>query len=185
MFQRPLYPPTTPRPNLLDRVSFQEPCFDKSSSIDKATIVTACEKNVDVSVTEMASRDQETKPDDAKEAKEYETPTTKTLDEKPEDSQLSKGTGTEDEKSCKRSEEDDTTKDADKEKLANHGEDQHKGADKEETAKDGDDQSIADSHAVFSDSEAKGVKGAGNKNKRQNQRNNNNKSNKAGNKKCW
>ncbi|KAI6014280.1 hypothetical protein BKA83DRAFT_4351639 [Pisolithus microcarpus] len=160
MFQRLLYPPTTPRSNLLDRVGFQEPCFDKSSSIDKATFVTACENNVDVPVSEMASRDQETKPDDAKEAKEYETPTTKTLDEKPEDSQPSKGTGTEDEKSCKRSEEDDTTKDADKEKLANHGEDQNKGADKEETAKDGDDQSIADSHAVFSDGEAK-TKGPG------------------------
>lgn len=169
MFRRLLCLPRTPRSNLLDRVGFQELCFDKSSSIDKATNVTACENNVDVSVTEMASRDQETKPDDAKEAMENETPTTtKTLQEqKPEDTQPPKNTGTEDENSSQQPEANDATKDADKEPTpANQGEDQTKGADKEEAAKDGDDQSIADSPAVFSDSEAKGVKGAGNKSKR-------------------
>lgn len=127
------------------------------SSIDKATVVTACESNVDVSVTEMDSRDKEAKPDDAKEAKD-ETPT-KTL-EKPEDAQLSKGTGTEDEKT-KPSEDDDKTKDADKEKPTNHGEDQTKDADKEETTKDGDDQSAADLATVLSDTESKSGKTSG------------------------
>lgn len=127
------------------------------SSIKKATVVTACDNNVDVSVTEVDSRDKEAKPDDAKEAKD-ETPT-KTL-EKPEDSQLSKGTGTEDEKS-KPSEDDDKTKDADKEKPTNHGEDETKDADKEETTKDGDDQSTAEPATVFSDSESKSGKASG------------------------
>lgn len=125
------------------------------SSIDKATVVPACENNMVVTVTKEDSRDTEEKLDAAKEAKD-ETPT-KTL-EKKDPEQIK---GTEDEKS-KPSEDNDRTKDADKEKLANHDENQTKEADKEEPPKDGDDQfKDTDLLSPLSDSESKGGKGSG------------------------
>ncbi|KAI6007561.1 hypothetical protein F5J12DRAFT_80546 [Pisolithus orientalis] len=130
-----------------------------TSSTDKATVVTACEQNVDVTVTEGDSRDTETKADAAKEAKN-ETPTPTKTSEKPEDNQSSKGN--EDEKTKPSKGDDDHGKDAEQEKQTNDGEDQTKNADKEESTKDGDDQSKdADLLGVFSDSESKGGKGTG------------------------
>ncbi|KIO10478.1 hypothetical protein M404DRAFT_909117 [Pisolithus tinctorius Marx 270] len=160
--------PTTPRANLRERVGVQgEAGFDLTSSTDKATVVTACEQNVDVTVTEGDSRDTETTADAAKEAKN-ETPTPTKTSEEPKDSHPTKGNG--DEKSKPSEGDDDHGKDAEQEKQTNDGEDQTKNVDKEEPTKDGDDQSKdADLLGVFSDSESKGGKGnGGNRGKRGN-----------------